>query len=270
MSFFIPKVRQKRLIKKPLLWTLLLLSFWSAFPSNLQAGYKVKKPEKAVFASPEEERIYGLDQGQILTDGGYLKKGVWGKMEGVIDAPPLVVWRIFIQVNEWKKYGLPNLTDSRALPETLALQSAGLKKAADFYSIIGDRVFDATENEVTGHVWINYAFQYYNLPWPVADRWMVMKNVNNEKERDKGVFHCEWSKVGGNVNTINGNVLIEPFQGDPKRTRMEYYVESDPGSSIPKFLLKWGIKRTLPAAIKIIRREAQRVLTTPQPLLKTQ
>lgn len=240
---------------------------------SADAVYKVKKEvveQRPVFTSAEEERLYNLRHGEILTDGGYTKKGAWGKMEGAVQAPPQVVWRLFLQANEWRKYGLPNLGDSRAVNEEIANRSKDFKKVEEFYALLGDRVFNETEGQKVGAVWVNYTFQYYDLPWPVANKWVVLKNVNDEIHAAEGVYRSEWSKVGGNVNTLNGKVTLTPFEGDKNITYLVYSVESDPASHVPKFFIKWGVKKSMPAAMKIIRREAQRLYGRPVPLLKIQ
>ncbi len=69
---------------------------------------------------------------------------------------------------------------------------------------------------------------------------------------------------------MTGHMTLEIFEGNPNRTLMKYYVEANPGASVPKFLLKWGVKHSLPGALQAIQREAKRVANKPLPLLKTQ
>ncbi len=242
---------------------------------SLEATFKVKKkPEEAkpVFQNAEEERLYRLGKGEILTDGGYLSKrgGVWGKMAGVIQAPPDVVWRLFIHANDWKQYGIPNMLDSRSVTAEIASAAAGSDKVEEFYKVMGGRVIDTLTYQKPGGVWTDYTFQHYDLPWPVANRWMVVKNANDETRRGEGIFRCSWVKVAGNVRTIEGSLILKPFSDDRGRTLMEYNVRSDPGSSVPRFLVKWGVKKSMPAAIRAIRRAAARLTGRPPPLLKTQ
>ncbi len=252
------------MMKRTLAFALLL---FTSIPLVGQSGLlHAKAPETL----PAEERVELLRRGKIRTDGGYLKKGVWGEMEGVIQAPPKVVWRLFIQANEWRNYKLPQLVDSRAVSEEVAQGSASFKKVEDFYKLLGDRVFDPTQNQKSKTTWASHTFQYYDLPWPVSNKWMVMKNVNDETEGEKGVYRCSWEKTAGNVRTLSGEFRLEPFEGDPKRTLMFYRVETDPGSGVPKFLLKWGVKKSLPAAMRVIRRESVRLANKPSPILKTQ
>ncbi|HSA60539.1 MAG TPA: hypothetical protein VLJ37_12740 [bacterium] len=252
------------MMKKKFAYALLLFTS-IPFAGQFRPSY-AKAPE----VLSAEERVERLRKGETFTDGGYLKKGVWGQMEGVIQAPPKVVWRLFIQANEWSKYKLPQLVDSRALSEEIAQQSASIKKVDDFYKLLGDRIFDPTQNQRSKTSWINHTFQYYDLPWPVSNKWMVMRNVNDETEGEKGVYRCSWEKMAGNIRTLRGEFRLEPFEGDAKRTLMFYRVETDPGSGVPRFLLKWGVKKSLPAAMRVIRREAVRLANRPSPILKTQ
>jgi hypothetical protein len=256
---------------RPLLTRLLFLasSLLLLLPS-VEATYKVKPKEKPpVFASAEEERLYRLRRGEILTDGGYLKRGVWGKMEGVIQAPPEIVWRLFVQANEWKNYRLPSLTDSRAVTDAIVREVGTSGKVEDVYRALGDKIVDPTANRKKGGLWSGYTFQHYDLPWPVANRWMIVKNNNDETKSGQGIYRSDWSKAAGNVRTLDGSLTLEPFDRDPDRTLLVYRIQSDPGSHVPKFLLKWGVKKTMPEVIRIVRREAAKVYGRPA-LLKTQ
>src|SRR5262249_42195390 len=145
--------------------------------------------KEAAEMSPEE-RLDNLRKGEILTNGGYLKKGVWGEMDGVVQAPPKIVWTLFIQANAWKNYRLPELADSRAISDDVAEKSSGLKKVDEFYKLVGNQVFDPLEGQKLGGVWTNYTFQYYDLPWPVSNKWIVVKNINDESQGGKGVYRC--------------------------------------------------------------------------------
>jgi hypothetical protein len=252
------------------LFTFFVLFFTVLPPFPADAVYKVKpKAEKPVFGTAEEERLYRLGKGEILTDGGYLKKGVWGKMEGVIQAQPEVVWKLFLNSNEWKNYRFPNMIDSRAATDAMVKEVGLSEKVEDFYRAIGNQAIDPFAERKKGAVWTNHTFQHYDLPWPVANRWMVVKNTNDETRVAEGVYRSEWAKAAGNVRTLDGSLSLEPFDGDKNRTLLVYQIKSDPGSHVPKFLLKWGVKKTMPAAIRIIRREAAKVVR-PVPLLKIQ
>ena len=242
---------------------LLSLACLLAAPAS-EAVYKVKKkPEKPVFANPQEERTYRLRHGEIMTEGGYLDHGVRGRMEGMIPAPPEVVWDLFIQSNHWKRYGMPAIQDSRAVNQEIVDQVGSAKSINVFYKIAGNLMMDPIADRKKGGFWTNLVFQVYDIPWPLADRWMIVKTNYDESKISKAIYRAEWTRLAGNVRTVDGWMVLEPFEGDRHLTRMEYQADSDPGISIPKFILRWGLKKTMPGVIQAIRREAIRVYGRP-------
>jgi hypothetical protein len=230
------------------------------------------EPESAPASSAPDsiDRLNRLRRGETLTDGGYLKKGVWGEMEGVIEAPPKILWRLFVQANDWKNYRLPELADSRAVSDEVAREAQSFNKVEEFYKLLDGRTFDPMDGQKPNSVWTNYTFQYYDLPWPVSNKWVVLKNVNDETQSSKGIYRCSWEKSAGNVKTLSGDFRLEPFEGNSNRTLMHYRVETDPGASVPKFLMKWGVKNSLPQAMFVIRRESAKLVSRPSPILRTQ
>lgn len=258
-------------MKKILFSLLCSLSLILSTGAYSGAVYKVKKPEpRPTFQSKEEARLYDLRRGAILTDGGYERGGVWGKMEGVIQAPSRVVWQLFLETNDWKHYGLPTLADSRAVNEAIVEKVGNSRKVSDFYEVMGEQRINPTIGRKSAGIWHSLTFQYYDLPWPVSNKWMIVKNKNDETRSKEGVYSVEWDKVAGNVKTMSGTLKITPFEGDDRRTLLEYNVLADPGTSVPRFLVRWGVKSTMPAVIQAIRRQAERVYGRPPPLLKIQ
>lgn len=252
---------------------LLFVFCFIALGVSAEAVYKVKKSSPVIkpkFESVEEERLYRLRQGQVLTDGGHLKKGVWAVMDGVVEAPPEVVWRLFIYANDWRKYGLPDLIDCRAVDEGILDQVKDKKKVEAVYEALGNRVIDPVGSRLSRSKWTNHTFQYFNMPWPVSDKWYIIQNFADETRSAEGIFKTTWENRAGNVRTMKGELALEPFEADPKKTLLHYRVEVDPGSAIPRFLLKYGVKKSLPAAMRVIRRESIRLRDKPAPLLKTQ
>jgi len=196
--------------------------------------------------------------------------GVYGKMQGVIETSPKNVWMLFVRINDWKKYGLPNLADARIVSEEVANTVGDNPLVKNFYAVLGNRFVDPLTQRRPGQIWGNDSFQYYDIPWPVADRWMIVKHMYDETKISQGIFRSEWSKLCGNVKTMEGSFLLEPFEGVSSRTLLTYEVRSNPNSHVPKFLLRWGAKRAMPASIRAIRHEAEREFGHPIPLLQMQ
>jgi hypothetical protein len=191
-------------------------------------------------------------------------------MEAVVDAPPNIVWRLFIYANDWKGYGLPELIDCRAVDQAILDQVKETKQVKAFYKALGNRVIDPVENRIPRAKWENYTFQFFNMPWPVSDKWFIIKNHADETDSDREIYKTSWEKMAGNVRGMSGTLDLEPFEGDRNRTLFRYRVEADPGGFIPKFMLKWGVKRSMPQAIFVIRRQSVLLKNKPAPLLKTQ
>lgn len=245
----IPTLWQFQRMKR-IVWILSLLLLWSS---------AVAAPRPRL-EGVEDERIQRLREGEVLSEGGYQKKEVWGRMEGMIPAPAEIVWRLFFQANDWKRYGLPSLADSRAVSEEVVQELGSSERVEDFYRAIGDLRLDPGALRKRGSTWMSCAFQFYDLPWPMADRWMILKTSFDETDSAKGIYKAVWTKAAGNVRTVDGTLVLRPFEGDRTKTLMSYDVRSDPGSHVPKFILKWGVRKTMPAVIRVIRREAEKMM----------
>lgn len=182
-------------------------------------------------------------------------------MVAVIPAPPQLVWELFVNSNDWNQYGIPRLTDSRIVSEELAVQD--LNKVEDFYRALGDQSFLLSSFRRAGERWTHFAFQYYNIIWPVSNRWMVVKTSDDETRSAERIYKANWARAAGNVTTVDGYLLLEPFEGNSRLTRMEYGVKTDPGTHVPRFMVKWGVKKMMPAVINAIRREAAQRMSQP-------
>lgn len=252
-----------------LIFLLLSLLLINTEAASVYKAKKIGGDNKPTFSSPEEAKQYRLGRGDILTEGGFLKKGVWARMEGVIQATPEQVWQLFIQTNDWKSYKLPNLADSRALSAGIVAEVGADDRADHFYKTLGARVIDPVKDRRVGQVWTGYLFEYYNLPWPLSDRWMIIKADNDETKNLQGVYKADWLRVGGNIRSMEGHFSLIPFGADKKQTLLTYDVKSNPGSHVPRFILKWGLNNTMPATIRAIRNQVTRVYGRPLPILKS-
>ncbi len=215
--------------------------------------------EKALEGTSDVER---LRKGEVLAEGSYVGRDVVGRMRGVIDAAPSLVWEIFIEADRWLDYRMPTLIDSRIVPEEVARKSADSKSVRDFYKVLGSQVFPVEPIRKKGGEWEHLAFQYYDVPWPVRNRWMILRTRDNETKAKRGNFRAVWSRAAGNINTIEGYFLLTPFEGNRQKTLLEYYVKTDPGAHVPRFMIRWGVELIMPEVIKAIRREATRRVAT--------
>lgn len=203
-----------------------------------------------------KEQWVRLRQGEVLSEGGYLRRAVWGKMAALIMAPPAAVWEIFVSSDDWHRYGIPRLIDSRIVAQEVVRGVSGERGVEAFYEAMGSQRVPLDTIRRHGGQWTHYAFQYYNIPWPVANRWLIVETRDDEREAPNGNYRADWTLAGGNLKTMTGSFDVSPFEGDPKKTLLRYQVETNPGSHVPRFLMRWGVKKIMPAVVQSLRREA--------------
>ncbi len=202
-----------------------------------------------------------LRQGKVLSEGGHEKRVVWARMAGVVKASPMVVWELFIDSDAWPRYGIPRLIDSRLVSRELAAAMKTEKKVDDFYASLGTQQVSLKGQRRVGGKWTHFAFQHYDVPWPVKNRWMIVDTEDDETASGEGRYLAVLRLAGGNLKEMEGEFRLSRFQGDPRRTLLEYSVRTDPGAHVPRFLVKWGVKKIMPAVIQAIRREAKKRAT---------
>ncbi len=230
-----------------------LLLFLLLLPSSSWAADPYKAVPIPQFKNKQEKDDYYFRKGRVLVNGNYQGRAVFAKMVGLVSSPPEKVWQLYISPNEWTRARMPSLKDARTVPESVVQQVAETKEVARFYQAVGSSRVGGETGRVKGGRWGSYTFQYYNVPWPISDRWMIVKDSRDETRAAEGIYRSEWSKAAGNVKTISGYILLEPFEGDRNVTKMEYRTLSDPDVAVPRFLLKWGIDRVMPGVIEAIR-----------------
>ncbi|MBI2501029.1 MAG: hypothetical protein HYW02_06120 [Deltaproteobacteria bacterium] len=199
-----------------------------------------------------------LRRGEVVSEGGYEGALVWAKMIAAIEAPPSLVWQIFIDSDRWLSYEIPTLLDSRLVTPKITNQVGESKKVGHFYEILGRQSFSMRSQRLVGGEWGHDAFQFYDVPWPVKNRWMIIRVQDDETKSLTGLYRATMTKAAGNIKSLEAEMVLAPFEGDPRRTRFVYSVRTDPDAHVPKFLIRWGVKRVMPAVIRAIRQEAMK------------
>ncbi|MDO8461722.1 MAG: hypothetical protein Q7S98_02560 [Deltaproteobacteria bacterium] len=231
----------------------LIFSFLSQLllPATSDAVYVAKKLTKEAAFSKS------LSRGWIYSEADYDKDtGIRGRIVGAIEASPTAVWELYFRANDWNQYKMPSLKDSVALSPAFIkeFQDAKPKSAKEFYKLLGNRHFDQDEERKPGKVWESYSLQFYDLPWPVDNKWFVIKHTHDETRTKEGLFSSKFTLIGGNIKAYDGEILLKPFQEDSNRTEMDYQAIANSGYQIPKFLLVWGVHQMMPRVIKAIRK----------------
>jgi hypothetical protein len=216
-------------------------------------------PASRVPEDPAEQKLFYLRQGRIYTSGDYVTNdAVHGSMLAVVFAPPEKVWKAFVNGNKWKNRGIPTMAESMMLTEEQAMTvvKQGLKNNEDIYTIAGKKGISSVTGRRPQGKWKSYGYQYYDFPWPVSDRWMVIDTDLDETKSSQGIYRMDFRKIAGNIRTLKGFCNITPFEGNPNLTLFDYQADSHPGVSLPKVFIKWGVQRAMPLVVNSLRKES--------------
>lgn len=160
---------------------------------------------------------------------------------------PEKLWPVLIDINGWKTTHPNDYSDTRTLNND-QYQLVETNKPADlntFYSLIGEQNFPSEYGRVKNGEWMSVAFQRFNLPWPLKDRWVVIKVKNDETKAAEGRYRYEYKMVGGNFKNVRGYWEIYPLENRPGWTEFRGMYEVDPGIDVPHFLAKTLFKASV-------------------------
>lgn len=196
-----------------------------------------------------------LAAGEIITysgeapDSGAKK----GEATGVVAAPPAKVWEVVTDANNFREF-LPRMINSRLV------RFAELKKilqerpgsAAGVEALLGSDPPNLTSFRIPGRKYLGYFYGHLEVPWPLRDRWYIVRVQWDETQAARQIYSCSWSLLLGNLREYRGEWRVEPFGGN--RTRLTYRVMTDPGGLVPKFVVEEFTTKTLPQVIAGVRR----------------
>lgn len=223
-------------------------------------------PGFALCAGTQVDLDHKLATGEIIVS----TKEVPGKslkcaeMVGVVDAPPEIVWQVLNDVNNFKNF-MPRTRNSMAVaPEKIpVILQRGATRAEEVEQLLGPIPADPASYRIPGGTYTVYFYSDLDLPWPCNNRWYIIKGLRNETRADQHFYQSSWSLVTGNLRENSGEWILEPF--GLAKTKAIYRLCTDPGGSIPKFLVTQGTCTTMPQIIKAVRKQAANLLEQKQP-----
>lgn len=174
---------------------------------------------------------------------------------------PEQLWPVLIDTNGWKKVHSGDYADSLTLDGN-QFNLVSTKKPSDlkaFYELIGGQTFPSEYGRVKGGQWMSYAFQRLSLPWPLKDRWTVLKIKNDETKASDGRYRYDYKMGGGNFKYLKGYWEIFPVKGRPGWSEFRGLYETDPGIDVPHFLAKTlfkaSVKRNAKENLDVIQQQ---------------
>lgn len=176
-------------------------------------------------------------------------------VEAIIDAPIGSVWAKLKDIPRWPKW-LPMSEEadflSREAAEKITPEMAGDKE--QIISLGENFPASRDENAQSGH-WQRMAYEYYNLPWPIKNEWVVRDYTYDESET---LCRASWRRVDSNDAREDGHWELKPWGENGEKTDLRYYYRVKPKEGFPHPIFKAAVSLTVSSMIKAIRRETHR------------
>jgi hypothetical protein len=218
----------------------------------------------ALAASGSEDLNRRLAAGEIIAScdevsgGGSLKQA---EVTGMVDASPERVWEVITDINYFQNF-MPKTLKSRAVTveKLQEVLKAGCNEAKEVEALIGPVPPHPSIYRIPGQKYVLYLYSLLDFPWPLCNRWYIVKIINDETQAAQHIYTSSWTLEIGNLRENRGEWRLSPFPSG--QTLVAYRLFTDPGGSVPEFLVKQGTMMTLPQIINSIRK---RVAQLPPP-----
>lgn len=175
-----------------------------------------------------------------------------GEVTGVVDAPVEKVWQVITDANHFQEF-MPKTVKSRLVgPDQLKIiQQKQPTTAAAMEALLGPTPPDQAFFRVPGQKYAGYFYGLMDVPFPLGDRWYLVKVLWDETQAARQIYTSSWSFLLGNLRDYSGEWKVEPF--GHQKTRLTYRVVTDTGGFVPKFIVKQFTNTTLPQVITAVR-----------------
>ena len=148
-----------------------------------------------------------------------------------IEASPEVVTRALVDdLDAWSRF-IPRLLSGRVISEAKVKEilKAGNLDYSGVLKIIGD--------EKVPHQATYYYLYYLNYPWPLGNKWIICREVD-EINSARHTFHRNYRLVVGQLVKADGEWLVKPHPENPNWSIITYINIGDAGFQVPHFIGK--------------------------------
>lgn len=174
--------------------------------------------------------------------------------EGVLKAPPEAIWKQIIRFNEYSTF-MPRVLESFFISEdgVEGLKNAGTKNANKLRSVAKKYRIDVPRK--AGGVWSGLLFMVLDTPFPVENRWYVIRSTQDETKAAQQQYQRCWELVTGNIASANGCWTLGPG-ASPSETVSRYQDRADPGGKVPQWVTRLGATQTIPQMFEKVEKLA--------------
>lgn len=174
---------------------------------------------------------------------------------GVLQASPEKIWSHVIRFNEYAAF-MPHVVDAFLITEegVEAIKNAGTVNANKLRAVA--KPYKTAVRRKEGGRWEALAFMVLNTPFPVENRWYVIRTTQDETEADGHKFKRCWELVTGNIDAAKGCWSFAPG-ASPDETSSVYEDQADPGGNVPAWVTRAGATQTIPEMFEAVEKLAQ-------------
>jgi hypothetical protein len=175
--------------------------------------------------------------------------------EGVLKASPERIWSQIVRFNEYASF-MPHVLESFFISEegVEALKNAGTRNANKLRTVAKKYKVAVPRRE--GQKWSGLVFMVLNTPFPVENRWYVIRTVQDETGASGHKYKRCWDLVTGNIESAKGCWTLAPGP-TPGETASRYEDEADPGGNVPEWVTRMGATQTIPEMFEKVEKLAQ-------------
>ncbi|EKD42724.1 MAG: hypothetical protein ACD_73C00041G0004 [uncultured bacterium] len=160
-------------------------------------------------------------------------------------------WKIMTDTNNYVVYS-KDYKDTRTLDKNQfdLVNQKQPDTINAFNELVGEQKFPSDHGRIKGSGWMSYVLLRFNFPWPLADRWVVMRIKNDESKSLQNTYRYDYKTFAGNFKELKGYWELLPVPGKPGWTEFRGEYKADPGIAVPQFLAKKIFKSSMKQTIE--------------------
>ncbi len=176
-----------------------------------------------------------------------------------LDAPVEAIWKAVLDANtHGGKY--PRMVASFCMSEADVMQAKkdGLRNGRTVQRRYAGKKCKPIEARAEGKQWDYHVYQQFDYPFPLSDRWIMAKAMNDETKLAQGKVTQTGKLIFGRQPTYEFKLTLSKAPGHPKQTKLDLYIWTDPGGIIADWMIKEATKYVAPKFMQVLEREGKK------------
>ena len=177
--------------------------------------------------------------------------------EGVLKASPDAIWNQLIRINDYVQF-MPRVIDSFFISEEGVdfLRSPPTRNGNKLCHLAAKYKVQSPRKK--GSIWEAPVFMVLDAPFPVENRWYVIRVTHDESKAKEHIYRRSWKleEGVGNIDYAQGFWEFKPWQESLGSTLAHYEDQVDAGGSVPKWVTRLGATQTVPDFFRSLEKEA--------------